>query len=60
VPVNRCSSVLAGVVASTGLAIVLDAEYPSAGELGGAGLVVVAILFLTLGPAYEKRRAAKA
>lgn len=60
VPVNRCSSVLAGVVASFGLALVLDADYPSAGELGGAGLVVVAILFLTLGPAYEKRRAAKA
>ncbi|MCB9624165.1 MAG: hypothetical protein H6723_12670 [Sandaracinus sp.] len=58
VPVNRCSSVLAGVVASTALAVFADARFPSAGELGGAGLVVVAILFLTLGPAWEKRRAA--
>jgi hypothetical protein len=57
VPVNRCSSVLAGVVASTGLALFLGADYPSAGELGGAALVVVAILFLTLGPTYDARRA---
>jgi hypothetical protein len=60
VPVNRCSSVLAGVVASTGLGLFAGADYPSVGELGGAGLVVMAILFLTLGPAYEKRRAATA
>lgn len=50
VPVNRCSSVLSGVVASFGLAIFMGNDYPSAYELTGAGLVVIAILFLTLGP----------
>lgn len=53
VPVNRCSSVLSGVVASFGLAILMGNAYPSAYELVGAGLVVVAILFLTLGPRYS-------
>lgn len=53
VPVNRCSSVLSGVVASFGLAIFMGNAYPSAYELVGAGLVVVAILFLTLGPRYS-------
>ena len=58
VPVNRCSSILAGVVASAILAIALDAPWPSAHQLGGAGLVMCAILALTLGPWWSKRRSA--
>jgi drug/metabolite transporter (DMT)-like permease len=48
VPVNRCASILAGVVASFVLALWLDAPWPSAYELGGGALVVLAILVLTL------------
>lgn len=50
VPVNRCASILAGVGASYGLALWLDAPWPSAYELGGGALVVLAIVALTLGP----------
>lgn len=54
VPVNRCSSILAGVVASFGLWALLDTDLPSAYQLGGAGLVVSAILVLALGPRFVK------
>ncbi len=50
VPVNRCSSILAGVLASAGLALFLDVQWPSAHQLVGAGFVVLAIGALTLGP----------
>jgi hypothetical protein len=50
VPVNRCASILAGVVASAVLALWLHAPWPSTHELAGGGLVVLAILVLTLGP----------
>jgi hypothetical protein len=53
VPVNRCASILAGVVASVTLALWLSAPWPSAYELGGGALVVLAILTLTLGPRYR-------
>lgn len=48
VPVNRCSSILAGVVAAGSLAVVFSAPAPSMHQLVGAGLIVMAILFLTL------------
>jgi drug/metabolite transporter (DMT)-like permease len=57
VPVNRCSSILAGVVASVGLAVGLGGRWPSAHQLGGAGLVVLAIVVLTLGPRWMRSRA---
>ena len=60
VPVNRCSSILAGVVASAILAMTLDAPWPSAYQLGGAGLVMLAIVALTAGPIISKRRSASA
>ena len=47
VPVNRSVSVLAGVVATTILALTLGAAYPSARELVGAGLVVLAVGILS-------------
>tara|TARA_B100001750_G_scaffold178156_1_gene146463 strand:- start:441 stop:1445 length:1005 start_codon:yes stop_codon:yes gene_type:complete len=56
VPVNRSSSILAGVVASYVLAGWVGAELPSGQELIGAGLVIGAILFLTLPPLAERRR----
>jgi hypothetical protein len=55
VPVNRCASILAGVVASVVLALWLGAPWPSPHELAGGGLVVVAILVLTLGPLWGRR-----
>ncbi|MCB9744900.1 MAG: hypothetical protein H6741_31625 [Alphaproteobacteria bacterium] len=57
VPVNRSASILAGVVASALLAWTLGGEGPSLHQLGGAGLVIAAVLSLSLGPAWEARRA---
>jgi len=56
VPVNRSSSILAGVAASYALALTLDGDLPSAHELAGATLVIAAILFLTIPPLLEKKR----
>ena len=62
VPVNRCSSVLAGVLASLLLWWILrDADPPHPApnpyEMAGAAVVVLAIVFLTVPPQWEKRRA---
>lgn len=59
VPVNRSSSILAGVVASTSLWLFLDAPAPSLYQLAGAGLVVGAIVALSMPPLLAKRRAAQ-
>jgi uncharacterized membrane protein YdcZ (DUF606 family) len=57
VPVNRCSSILAGVCASyLGLAL-FDGRPPSSYELAGAGLIIAAIIVLTL-PLLRRRRPA--
>jgi len=59
VPVNRASSILAGVLASTTLAILfaaMGATMPSGHQLAGAGLVITAILFLSIPPLLENRR----
>ena len=58
VPVNRCSSVLAGVFATYTLHLLLGMKLPSTFDLMGAGMIVGAILFLTIPPMLEKRRAA--
>lgn len=47
IPLNRGASLLAGVVASYGLALVFGEAPPSPAHLGGAGLIVVALLFLS-------------
>jgi protein-tyrosine-phosphatase len=47
VPLNRSSSLLAGVIASYGLAVVFGQALPSASELASAGLIVAAILLLS-------------
>ncbi len=56
VPVNRCSSVLAGVVATYGLSILLRQPTPNVHELMGAGLILFAILFLTIPPMISRRQ----
>lgn len=55
VPVNRCSSILAGVAASYLAMGLFDGKPPSSYELGGAALIIAAILVLTL-PLLKKRR----
>ncbi len=56
VPVNRSSSILAGVIASYSLTLFLGQRAPRPGELIGAALIICAILFLTIPPMLEKRR----
>ena len=56
VPVNRCASVLAGVVASYVIMIWMGGSGPSVHELMGAGLIVQAILFLTIPTLLEKKQ----
>ena len=58
VPVNRASSVLAGLLASVGLYVWLGEGFPAPQELFGALLVISAILFLSIPPLVEKRRKA--
>lgn len=57
VPVNRCSSILAGVVASYIGMATMGGRAPSSYELAGAALIVCAILVLTV-PLLRKRPAA--
>jgi hypothetical protein len=56
VPVNRISSLLAGVVASFALWLVLGEKRPPANELVGVALLVAAIAVLSVGPTMERRR----
>ena len=56
VPVNRSSSVLAGVVASYLLTLLPNGRALGVSELIGAGLIIGAIVFLTIPPMIEKRR----
>jgi len=56
VPVNRASSILAGVVASLLLWLFVDYRFPRANELIGAGLIISAIAVLSIPPLLERRR----
>lgn len=61
VPVNRCSSILAGVAATLALAFVFDNyPLPGTGEFVGAAFIIGAILFLTLPKMFQKMKAKKA
>lgn len=60
VPVNRASSVLAGLVASFSMVLLLGSRPPSPFELAGAGLIIAAILVLSIPPLVEKRRTSRA
>lgn len=55
VPLNRCSSLLSGVVASYGLAWLAGHQIPSAMQLLGATMMFFAILFLS--PLHHGRHA---
>ncbi|HLT35371.1 MAG TPA: hypothetical protein VK034_03775, partial [Enhygromyxa sp.] len=50
VPVNRSSSLLAGVAASVAVAIVFDRPMPDLAQLGGAILLILASVVLAFGP----------
>ena len=47
IPLNRASSLLAGLFATIGLALLFGDTMPSAAQLGCAGLIVMALLFLS-------------
>lgn len=47
VPLNRCSSLLSGLAASYALVLFYKQSSPSVLQLTGAGLIIVAILFLS-------------
>src|SRR5688572_28279192 len=47
IPLNRCSSLLAGMFATFGLAFLFGQSLPSEAQIGGAGLIVLALLFLS-------------
>jgi hypothetical protein len=60
VPVNRSSSVLAGVVASFLLVWLFEAaRLPADAELAGAAVLIAGILVLSIAPAVERARAAR-
>ena len=56
IPVNRSSSILAGVIASFLLALFPNQHLPRTSQLIGAGIIIVSILFLTIPPAIQKKR----
>lgn len=56
VPVNRCSSVLAGVLASYSLMYFFHDRTPETSEMIGAGLIVLAIVFLTIPALLSKKK----
>ncbi len=56
VPVNRASSMLAGLAATLLIAAVWGGKFPGPGELVGAGLVIAAILVLSLPSLLKKRQ----
>ena len=55
VPVNRCSSIMAGLVASLSLAIVFNQPLPSVYKIIAAAIIIVAILFLTIPTLFKPR-----
>jgi hypothetical protein len=60
VPVNRASSVLAGLVSSLWLGAAYGYRSVPPNELAGAGLIIGAISFLTIPPALARWRVARA
>ncbi len=56
VPVNRASSVLAGILATSALATMWGRPGPGASEWVGAGLILAAIAALSVPPLLMKRR----
>jgi hypothetical protein len=57
VPIERSASILAGVLGAFVLSALYGQRAPTAAELTGAGLLVLAISVLALGPRLDKARA---
>ncbi len=57
VPVNRASSMLAGVAGTFALVLLLDTRMPRWPELVGAGMIIGAIAALAVPPILARRRA---
>lgn len=60
VPVNRSSSIIAGVIATLALTFFFDQRAPRATQFIGAAIIILAVLFLSIPPALAKRKARKA
>lgn len=58
VPVNRASSLVAGLVAAYALSLAFGHPPPTGSALAGLGLILVAVAFLAVPPALEARAAA--
>jgi len=58
VPANRCSSIVAGVVATYLLAIFFEQRFPSTNQMIGVVLILAAIIFLSYRAIVEKRQRA--
>ena len=54
IPLNRCSSLMSGLVASLGLTLLLGQKYPSYPQLLAAGIIIIALVFLSI-PALQRR-----
>jgi protein-tyrosine-phosphatase len=59
IPLNRCSSLLSGVVASYVLMFLLGLKPPSRYQLAGAGIIIVALAILMLSTAKAYGRTAR-
>ncbi|WP_414623142.1 hypothetical protein [Calothrix sp. CCY 0018] len=53
IPLNRCSSLMSGLVASLGLTLLLGQKLPSYPQLLAAGIIIIALLCLSI-PALQK------
>jgi hypothetical protein len=60
VPLERSASILAGIFGSIILAVWFGGRMPSAAEFTGAGLLIVAVTLLWLGPRMAARKASAA
>ncbi|MCK4813570.1 MAG: hypothetical protein KAT14_06495 [Candidatus Marinimicrobia bacterium] len=56
IPVNRSSSILAGVIAAFLLALFPSQNMPPTSQLIGAAIIIISILFLTIPPMLEKKK----
>ncbi len=55
VPFERSASILAGIAAAYVLAYLSLGKYPTGPELAGAGLLIAAIVLLSLAPRFSRR-----
>jgi len=57
IPVNRSSSILAGVIAAFLLSLFPNQGLPRTSQLIGAAIIIISILFLTIPPMIQKKNA---